>query len=83
MDNDFEFLKGFGLKENPSLDLMGATPIGDDMEVLRERSIPEDLGFSVFGIFKKRKRVAGSGGAGKDEGGVTQVLQELRVEGGR
>lgn len=61
---------------------MGATPIGDGMEVLRERGIPEDLSFFVFGVFGERERVVGSGGAAKDEGGVAQVLPELRRGGG-
>ncbi|KAM2878900.1 hypothetical protein FF1_014457 [Malus domestica] len=72
-----QLLKRFGLVENPGLDLVGPAPVGDGVEVLRQRSIPENLGLFMLGVLGEKEGVVGGGGAEQDEGGVAQVLAEL------
>lgn len=78
LDNLFQLLKGLRLVENPGLDLVGPAPVGDCVELLGQRSIAENLGFFVLGVFREREGVVGGCSGEQDEGCVAQVLAELR-----
>lgn len=67
------------LKEHPGVYLVGAAPVGDGVEVLRQRGIAEDLGFLVFGVAGEGKGVVGSGAAAHDESEVPQVLAYVGI----
>lgn len=78
----FKLLKGLWLMENPSLNLVGATPVGDSVEVFGQRSIAEDLGLLVLGVIGKGEGVVGGGTTKKKKCCVAKVLAELGVGGG-
>lgn len=54
--------------EDPGLDLVGPTPVGDGMEVFGQRGVAEDLGLLVLGVIGERKGVVGGGAAEEEEG---------------
>lgn len=62
---------------------MGTTPVGDCVEVIGQRSISEDLGFLVLGVFGERKGIVGGGAGEKNKCCVAKVLAELGVRGRR
>lgn len=61
------------------LDLVGPTPVGDGVEVVREWGVTEELGLFVLGVIGEREGVVSGGAAEDDEGGVAKVLAELGV----
>lgn len=63
------------------LDLVGPTPVGDCVEVVREWGVTEDLGLFVLGFVGEREGVVSGGAAEDEEGGVAEVFTELGVGG--
>lgn len=60
---------------------MGPAPIGDRVEVFRQRSVPEELGFLVLGVLGKWEGVVGGGTAAEDEESVSDVLADFGIGG--
>lgn len=52
------------------------------MKILRQRSVSEDLGLLVLGVFGEREGVVSGGAAENDESAIAEVLTKLGVEGG-
>lgn len=52
------------------------------MKILGERSVTEELGLFVFGVFGEREGVVSGGAAENDESAIAEVLTELGIEGG-
>lgn len=77
-DDLFQLLQALRLMENPGLDLVGPAPVGHRVEVLRQGSEAEELGFLVLGVLREGKRIVGRRAAEEDEGGVAHVLPQFR-----
>lgn len=60
---------------------MGSAPIRDRVEVVRQWSIPEKLGFFVLGVFGEWEGVVGGGAAESEECGITKVSSNFGVGG--
>uniref|UniRef100_A0A7C8ZWY5 Uncharacterized protein n=1 Tax=Opuntia streptacantha TaxID=393608 RepID=A0A7C8ZWY5_OPUST len=78
----FKVRNRFGLEEITGMDLMGPAPIGDCMQVFRKRSVFEELGFLVLGIFREGKGVVRGDAASQEEEEVPDVFPDFRGRGG-
>ncbi|KAK3012678.1 hypothetical protein RJ639_009874 [Escallonia herrerae] len=75
--NLLQFFEGLGLEEDPGLNLVGPAPVGHGVEVIGQRSVAEEVGFLVLGVFGEGEGVVGGGGGGGKEGGVAKVFKEF------
>lgn len=80
--NLLKLLQVLGLVENPGLDLVGPAPIRDRVKILGQRSVAEDLGFLVLGVFREWEGVVRGGAAEEEQSSIAEVLPELGVGGG-
>lgn len=65
------------LEEHAGVDLVGAAPVGDGVEVVRERRVLEGDGLLVERVGREREGVIGGGAAAEDEQRVAGVLAEV------
>lgn len=71
------------LEQDAGVDLVRAAPVGDGVEVLRQRRVPEWHGLLVQRVGGEREGVVGRGAAAEKKQRVARVLAELCVRGDR
>lgn len=82
LDHILQLPDVLGLVEDPGLDLVGAAPVGDGVEVIGQRGVTKELGFLVLGILGEGEGVVGGCTAEKEKSSVAEVLSELGLTGG-
>lgn len=65
-----ELVETVRLVEMAGLDLVGPTPVGDGVEVLRQWCVAEDLGLLVLRVIWQGECEVRGGAAEDEEGGV-------------
>ena len=71
------------LEQDAGVYLVGTAPVGDGVEVLRQRRVAERHGLLVQRVGGEREGVVGRGAAADEEQRVARVLAELGVGGDR
>lgn len=82
LDDILQLLEVLGLVEDSDLGLVGSAPVGDDVEVIRQRSVAEDLSLLVLGAVGEGEGAVGGGTAEEEQCSVTEALAEVGVTGG-
>lgn len=71
--------EGLRLEEDSGVYLVGATPVGNRVEVVGKRGVAEDLGLLVLGIRREGEGIVGGGAAPDEEDKVAGILSEFGV----
>lgn len=77
-----QLLRVLRLEEVARLHLVGPAPVGDRVQVLRQRSVPEDLRLLVLGVVREGECVVGGAAAEEEEGSIARVLAGFCIHGG-